>query len=94
MDIKTLSTGFQKYPLAMICGLLIGAVVTLFFDNKSLRAEKSRVEANAVLQIVATERRCAEEKDAFRRDLIESYKSALERQQVIEDQIRNLKKKK
>lgn len=94
MNLETLSKGFVKAPAATIMGLLVLGIIYLAIENKSIQAQKSKVEADAAITIVNTERRCAEEKDEFRKQLIEAYRSMMEYQSVLDMEVKKLKRKK
>ena len=48
--------GFKKYPLATVCGVLVGAVGHLWINNDSLRDRLEAKDADKLMEI----RKCVE----------------------------------
>jgi hypothetical protein len=89
-EIKALIDLLRKNPLAAITGLCIVTIAYLGLYIKETSAEyQIKIEA-AKREIIDTERRCAIEIDAVRKEQLLEAKNAADRQSKIEIEIEKL----
>jgi hypothetical protein len=92
-EIKALIAELRKNPLSSITALCIATIAYLAMYIKDISQAHSKEIEAAKREIIDTERRCALELDAVRKEQIFSAdKEAAERQTKIENEIRKLLK--
>lgn len=92
-ELKTLAEFMRRSPLATFCTLLVGAVVYLvmFIIRQDVKHEALEVAYRT--EIVATEKRCASEKDALRKEHIALLEAALRAQEKINERLNAAQKR-
>lgn len=92
-ELQTLVGMLKKSPLPAICALLVAAVTYLVMHIAKMSVKQEILERSYRTELVATEQRCAKEKDDLRRDHIRLLEAALEAQKKINEQIQKKEKR-
>ena len=88
-----LTKGFAKSPMpAMIAALLLALTWTAY-QYKALNEKITAIQDAGKAEVLETERRCALEKAALYREMIDSVTKALEEQKKLDERVKRLKRK-
>lgn len=100
MSITEFAAGFRKYPLPLICAILVVCVGALYAHNRVLSSDLVDCQLECSVRIDTLQHRHNSEvawlQEQIRSILTEQIKNReqqLERQQKIEDRVRSIQRK-
>ena len=100
MSITEFAAGFRKYPLPLICAILVVCVGALYAHNRTLSSDLVVCQTDCSVRIDTLQSRHNSEvaglQEQIRNILTEQIKNReqqLERQQKIEDRVRSIQRK-
>lgn len=101
MSITEFAAGFRKFPLPLICAILVVCVGALYAQNRILSSDLVDSEVNCSTRLDAMQTRHNSEISGLQQQItgilmeqIKNREQQLERQQKLEDRVRSMQRKK